>query len=47
MGGLKYETIKYFIDTKIQMKDNEPVTFYNPKINTITVEDDITKKLME
>ena len=27
------------------MKDNEPVAFYKPKINTITVEDDITKKV--
>ena len=50
IGGLKYETNKYSIDTKIQMKDNEPVTFNKPKINIITVDDeynvdDIKKKV--
>ena len=31
IGGLKYETNKYIIDTKIQMIENEPLTFKNLK----------------
>ena len=51
IGGLKYETNKYIIDTKIQMKENEPVTFNKPKINIITVDDeynvDVIKKKVD
>ena len=53
IGGLKYETNKYIIDTKIQMKDNEPVTFNKPKINILTVDEMnimqmiLRKKLMD
>ena len=40
IGGLKYETNKYIIDTKIQTKENEPVTFNKPKINIIINDDE-------